>query len=103
MLLGRKKNARNEDNNAEEVRAFVEINRIGRGKRRVKAYLVNTDNAKTVYKSQFATKASTDLYAYNIACDDLMRTISREDYVLFGEIGTNGKLPVIETSNKRTR
>ncbi|GGH72714.1 hypothetical protein GCM10010978_09890 [Compostibacillus humi] len=85
------------------VRAFVEIKRVDRTKRKVKMTITDCGTGKTVYKAEYYTAVKTDFAAYNNACDDAKQVIKRENYVLYGEIGTNVELPVIITASRRMR
>lgn len=85
------------------VGARIEIKKIDRNTREVKAFIFDCSNGNNVYKATFTTQASTDFYAYNVASEDLKRVIEREGYVLDGGISTNVSLPYVKTSRKRTR
>ncbi|WP_428909053.1 hypothetical protein [Niallia sp. Krafla_26] len=85
------------------VRGRVEIKRLDRNTRSVKAYLVSCDTSKTIYKVEYETKAKTDFFAYNHAYEELKRVIKREDYILFDDVSTNAELPGIVTTSKRMR
>lgn len=85
------------------VTARVEIKRVDRNVRTVKAILASCSTGKTCYKAEYETKATTDYYAYNHAVEELQRVIKREDYILHGDISTNIQLPGIVTTSKRMR
>lgn len=85
------------------VRAYIEIKRINRGTRKVIAKLNDCSTGKTIYKATYETSAKTDFFAFEHAKEDLKRHMSREDFVLYGEFGTNVELPGIVTTSKRMR
>lgn len=87
-----------------EIIGRVEIKRIDRSTRDIKAILVDCITSKTLYKATYTTKARTDFYAFEEASEDLKRVIDREDYILRGEITTNSTdIPFIQNVSKGSR
>lgn len=103
LFASNKDRAEIDEDMAGLVRARVEIKRLDRNTRHVKVVIVDCQSGKTVYKSDYQTKATTDYFAYNHAVDELKQVIKREDYILFDAVSTNIELPSIVTSSKRMR
>jgi len=88
------------DNSA--VIASINVKRINRHTRQVRAVVVSCNEDRTVYTCEYDT-LNADLHAYYEAAEAVKKYIEDEDYILDREIMTNVEIPFVETVSKGNR
>ena len=101
-LFGKGKITEDDEKSDGAVIATINVEKVSRHTRQVRAVIVDCNTDKTIYKCEYDT-LNADLHAYYEAADAVKKYINSEDCILDREVMTNVDIPFVETVSKGNR